>query len=107
MNDLSCEEKGRRRDYYQEMPKLARFVILALAVCREWAQSSPEQLASAIVQPWSGNSGPGFEAVFPFAEGRKVFSDLARRLPGLASVIRENPAQAVVLLSGVGSAPNS
>jgi hypothetical protein len=71
------------------------------------AQSSPQELASAVSQRWSTGSRSEFESLFPFPEGRRLFSESSQRLPGLASVIRSNSREAVILPSGVPSLPNS
>jgi len=85
----------------------AMVVFWAMAVCGAGAQSSPEELASAISERWSAGSKAEFETLFPFGEGRKIFSESPQRLRGLGSVIGRNSEEAVILLSGVPSLPNS
>ena len=78
----------------------------ALGVGGVRAQSTPQALASAIAERWSAGSKPEFEALSPFAEGRKTFSALAQRRRGLGDVIRADSETAVILLSGVPAQGN-
>src|SRR5689334_9548429 len=75
------------------------------------AQSSPAELAEAIVNAFCTRSETGFASIYPFREGRESLSmalkSNAPRRPGLATVIRSSPTTAVLLLSAVPVLANS
>jgi hypothetical protein len=75
------------------------------------AQTSPTELAQAVVQRWSACSPADFAAIYPFREGRDARSEAVAaqfvRAQGLAKVIRTSGDHAVLLLSGVPVGFNS
>lgn len=86
---------------------LQAVAVVAMTAGRAWGQSSPEELASRVAERWVGKSQSEFEKLFPFADGRREFAESTQRIRGLGSVVRKSAVEAIVLLSGVPSRPNS
>src|SRR5258708_4626201 len=71
------------------------------------AQTSPAELAQAVVERWSAGAEKKFASIYPFREGWNALSAVKSRAAGLANVIRASEGQAVLLISGVPLLPNS
>jgi len=88
------------------------FCVFTVPIASEaWCQSTPAELATAVVKRWTGTSESDFAAVFSFPEGRETFSEMAQaqfdRIGGLAEVIRTDGGKAILLISGVPLLENS
>jgi hypothetical protein len=76
-----------------------------------WAQQSPEQLGALVLEGFRAETPEAFAAIYPFAEGRAMRAEAARRkvprVDGLARVIAQGDTEAVLLLSAHGRTLNS
>ena len=107
----------------ERLPKLAGPLILTLrsaALCSllciflttvAACQTSPSDLARTVLQRWSGSSVGEFNAVYPFPQGRELFSDTHDaqfdRTQGLGGVLNTRGSEATLLISGVPIMDNS
>src|SRR5258708_1921845 len=82
-------------------------LIAASVIFHAEAQTSPAELAQAVVERWSAGAEKKFASIYPFREGRNALSAAKSRTAGLANVIRATKEQAVLLISGVPLLPNS
>jgi hypothetical protein len=88
----------------------AGLLVAAPVLFHAEAQTSPAELAQAVVEHWSAGAEKKFASVYPFREGRDDLSaalGAKSRAAGLANVIRAGDGQAVLLISGVPLLPNS
>jgi hypothetical protein len=98
-----------RRALTVVMSNLVLLVAVSVIFHAE-AQTSPAELAQAVVERWSAGTEKKFASIYPFREGRDALSaarGAKSRVAGLANVIRASEGQAVLLISGVPSLPNS
>lgn len=83
------------------MPIMRFAVVLLHSVLL--AQSTPEELARTVVNRFVSGTQQEFDAVYPFAEGRKLLSESLRgkyaRTAGLSVVVSKTPDKAVLLLA--------
>src|SRR5437879_13853315 len=86
---------------------MLNLVLLVAAPFHAEAQTSPAELAQAVVERWSAGAEKKFASIYPFREGRNALSAAKSRTAGLAKVIRASEEQAVLLISGVPLLPNT
>lgn len=75
------------------------------------AQSSPQELATAISQRWISGSTEEFASLYPFREAQSIHAGFVKsktdRVAGLSNVIQSDKSKAVLVLSGIPLTGNS
>jgi hypothetical protein len=88
-----------------------RLVSLLGLVGSLFAQESPEQLGSLILERFRIGTPEDFAAVYPFPQGRAMHAEAVKRkiprVAGLARVIAQRDTEAVLLLSAHGLTINA